>query len=128
MWRTVRDAAAWAGRWGPELCAIYPLVWLGLVHQMAWLASMQLGRWPRMYVDDPGGLPWPFPWLQIIAVGLITQWPTALLIGVLATGSRLWQRRWVAAAVGFMVLVLGYWLALELAHWDPAGTLDWLMD
>ncbi|MCO5172133.1 MAG: hypothetical protein M9894_38020 [Planctomycetes bacterium] len=127
-WLTTRDGAAWAARWAPELCGLYPLLLLGLIHQMAWLASMHLGHWPRMYVDDPGGLPWPFPWLQVIAVGLITQWPTALLVGVVAAGARLWRRRWLSGAAGLLSLVLGYWLALALADWDPGGTLDWLMD
>lgn len=128
MGRRIGHGVAWAARWAPELCALFPLAVLGLVHQMAWLASVHLGHWPRMYFDDPGGLPWPFPWLQVVAVALITQWPTALLIGIFAAVARLLERRWLAAVLGLAALVLGYWSADVLVRWDPACTLGWLMD
>ncbi|MCW8138941.1 MAG: hypothetical protein KIT58_08565 [Planctomycetota bacterium] len=128
MLRTGGDAAALAGGWGPELCAIYPLVWLGLVHQMAWLASVHLGHWPRPSFDDPKGLPWPLPWLQILVLLALCAWPSALVLGLGGVSVRLSRRRWIGAASGLLALLLAHWLVFELAAWDPAGTLDWLMD
>lgn len=122
----------------PELCALYPLLWYGLAHQLAWSASLELGRWPIPSRDDPKFIPGLVPAQHTVLMLLLTLWPVLALLGLLATLGQAAERALRGRApgtssplaIGLRALLL---LATQigfvvLARTDPGGVVAWLFD
>lgn len=126
-----RTGDRWAERIGrrlPELCALYPVLWLGVVYHLAWMAQAQLGRWPRPSLDDPKALGEPVPTLHLVAMLLLVAWPLSWCLGLVGLG--LGWRRDDACRAGarLAVLMAANALVLGLARWDPGRVFEWLLD
>jgi rRNA maturation protein Nop10 len=110
-------------------CAISLLAVL-LPHVSACVATITLGHWPRIYIDDGAGGPLcaVLNWVSIILLMSIVVTPLALLaamigaVAVVPRGERRAAIYWLLAA--FLVNVG----AIVLMRLDPLGVMEWIMD
>ncbi len=126
-----RTGDGWAeqlGRRLPELCALYPVLWTGVAYHLAWLAQLQLGRWPRPNLDDPRALGGLVPALHLVLTLQLVLWPVSWAAGLLGVGLHARASGWRGAALRLLVLVVANSLMVAFARWDPGQVMAWVMD
>jgi hypothetical protein len=124
-WWERRSRFAW---WPEVLAGGTPALLVAYTYQLAWLASLQLDRWPVPYRDDPKSLAAPIPTLLWVWYLLFCLWPPSMLASLGVAGLRAAQRRWARAAGALLALIAVHALALALLRWDPLRVVDWIMD
>lgn len=113
----------------PWLAAACPPLWVVLAHSLAWSAMLQLGRWPRPSLDDPGAIAAPgFAAAYLVLMLGVPGVFTAAAIGLGACGWVLYRQGARAATLRALAILASLALWIALARWDPARVVEWLMD
>lgn len=120
--------AEWIGQRLAELCALYPVLWIGVAYHLAWMAQLQLGRWPRPSLDDPKSIGGVVSGLHLALTLLLLLWPLSCAAGLYGVGLALQRVGWRGALWRCALLVAVNVGVIALARSDPAGVMAWVMD